>query len=98
MSALQARIREYQRLFPSVKQLRITPSSRPQKRLKATFVLGGEEKVVHFGQRGAFTYFDGAPETKRNAFRARHSKILNKGRTAYKVPGSASSFAWVILW
>ncbi|AVR53156.1 hypothetical protein MarSH_451 [Marseillevirus Shanghai 1] len=98
MAALQARIREYQRLFPSVKHLKLSPSPRPQKRFKATFELDGEPKVVHFGQKGAFTYFDGAPETKRNAFRARHSKILNKGRTAYKVPGSASSLAWVILW
>lgn len=95
---MQARIREYQRLFPSVKNLRITKSDRSQKRYKATFVMDGEEKVVHFGQRGAFTFADGAPESKRQAYRARHSKILNKGRTAYKVPGSASFLAWVILW
>ncbi|ALX27665.1 hypothetical protein GMAR_ORF291 [Golden Marseillevirus] len=95
---MQARIREYQRIFPTVKNLRITNSDRSQKRYKATFLLDGEEKTVHFGQRGAFTYADGAPESKRRAYRARHSKILNKGRTAYKVPGSASSLAWVILW
>ncbi|AEA06954.1 conserved hypothetical protein [Lausannevirus] len=95
---MQARIKEYQRIFPNVKNLKITKSGRSQKRYKAEFMMDGEPHIVHFGQKGAFTFADGAPESKRQAYRARHSKILNKGRTAYKVPGSASSLAWVILW
>lgn len=56
-------------------------------------------KRINFGQPGAETYADGASENKRNAFRARHSKIkLKDGTYAYKNKNQPAFWAYNILW
>lgn len=98
MNYIKKKIKEYENKFKTVKNLKITKSNREGKRFKATFTIKNIPKTVHFGYPGAFTYADGADEIKRKAYRARASKILSKGKPAYKIAGSAASFAWVILW
>jgi hypothetical protein len=85
--------------FPQVKNLIIYKSTRAGKRFTAEFDLAGVYHRVHFGLAGAFTWFDGAPATKRDSYRARASKIKNaQGRYTYKIAGTANSFAYYILW
>lgn len=96
---MESRIKYYMQLFPQVKKLKIKPSNRDTKRFIAEFELNGIPQKIHFGQRGAYTYFDGAPKEKMLSYRARASKIKNKkGRYTYNIPGSANSFAYYILW
>lgn len=71
-------------------------STRPGKKLVVT-VKGG--KTIHFGQAGSQTYLEGAPEAKRDAYRARHSKIkLKDGSLAIEQKYSPAWFAWHVLW
>lgn len=57
------------------------------------------KKRVNFGDPNATTYFDGADETKRKSYMARHSKIKTKdGKLAYKIPYTASWLAYNLLW
>ena len=96
---IKNKIAAYKKRFPSVKNLIISESMLPDKRLTASFDIGGEHKIVNFGLRGAYTYADGAPEQKRDSYRARASKIRNKsGRSTYMIPGTANSFAYWLLW
>lgn len=98
-ATISKNIGKYRRLFPSVKNLHISPSSSPNKRLKAEFIMNGRPYIVHFGLKGAYTYADGAPISKRDSYRARASKITNaKGEYTYKIPGTANSFAYHLLW
>jgi hypothetical protein len=48
---------------------------------------------THFGLKGAFTFADGAPESKRNAYIARHR--VNEDWTDPTKAGTLSRF---ILW
>jgi hypothetical protein len=75
-------------------------STRPNKRFMVTITTGKKTKTVHFGQPGATTYFDDPTLTKkRDAFRARHSKIkLKDGRYAYQVFGTPAFLSYFILW
>lgn len=108
---IRANIPKYSRRFPQVKGLRVMVSSRPDKRLVASFVLNGEHRLVHFGYRGpdgrpAITYSDSAginstlaPVSKRNSYRKRASKIKDsRGRYTYLLPGTANSLAYHLLW
>lgn len=98
-STIRQNIIKYHRLFPSVKNLVVVPSSSLNKRLTAVFYMGGRRHVVHFGLRGATTYADGASKAKRDSYRARASKITNaSGQYTYKIPGTANSFAYHLLW
>ena len=97
---LKRRITAYKKIFPTVKNLKIGPSSAKNKRFCATFTLKGENKKVNFGLDTATTYFDDPSlKTKRYAYLARASKITNKdGKFTYKIAGTANSFAYYILW
>jgi hypothetical protein len=99
MDKLKSKIKKYQNKFPSVKNLIIKKSNIKDKRFCAQFELGGKKYTKHFGLKGAFTYFDGAPKSKRDSYRARASKIKNsEGRYTYVLPGTSNSFAYWILW
>jgi ribosome-associated translation inhibitor RaiA len=97
--SLAKKIAQYKKKFPTVKNLVITPSKRPEKRFKAEFDIGQKHKTIHFGLKGAYTYFDGAPNKKRRLYQARASKITNKsGVYTYRKAGTANSLAYWILW
>lgn len=56
-------------------------------------------KRINFGQPGAITYSDGTTIEKRNAFRARHSKIALKDRSwAYQNKNQPSFWSYHLLW
>jgi hypothetical protein len=56
-------------------------------------------KIINFGQLGATTFIDGASEIKKNAFHARHKKILLKdGTLAYLNKNQPSYWAYHLLW
>jgi len=96
---IRRNINKYNRLFPQVKKLHVRTSDSKNKRLTATFVLNDKLHMVHFGLAGAYTYADGAPKSKRDSYQARASKITNAaGRYTYKIPGTANSLAYHLLW
>jgi hypothetical protein len=96
---IKRKVTEYKRRFPQIKDLVVEESSRKGKRLTATFTQKGEKKTVHFGQDTAFTWADGADAKKRASYQARASKITNaKGEYTYRIPGTANSLAYWILW
>ena len=57
------------------------------------------DKWIHFGSSTGSTYIDHKDVKKRDAWRARHSKITNsKGQLVYKLKESASFWAFHLLW
>lgn len=96
---IRKNITAYIKKYPQIRDLYVIPSDVGNKRLTAIFNKNGKYKTVHFGLRGAFTYADGASKQKRDSYRARASKITNaNGRFTYKIPGTANSFAYHLLW
>ncbi len=78
------------------RRLRIIQSPNPRKRFRLILEDG---RYVDFGQPGAITYYDGAPEQKRKAYMARHSKIfLKDGTRAIDEPFSPAWLSWYLLW
>ena len=72
---------------------KVSSSTRDAKR----FMVTKDGRVVtHFGQPGAFTYADGAPQAKKDAYLARHSK--NNERWTKKGINSAGFWARWMLW
>lgn len=70
-------------------------SSRPGKKLMVEIA----GKKIHFGQAGSKTYLEGAPAAKRDAYRARHSKIkLKDGSSAINEKYSPAWLSWHVLW
>ena len=70
-------------------------SNKPDKKLKVQI----DGKVIHFGARDSQTYLEGASKQKRDAYRARHSKIFLKDGT--RAIDKLYSPAWLsmkILW
>lgn len=58
-------------------------------------------KTVHFGLwpfKGSGTYLDHKDVNIRDAWRARHSKIMIDNKPAYKNPESPEFYSWNILW
>ena len=56
-------------------------------------------KWIHFGSKTGSTYIDHRDVKKRDAWRARHSKITNsKGQLVHKLKSSASFWSWNLLW
>jgi hypothetical protein len=56
-------------------------------------------KKIHFGSSVGRTFIDHYDEQKREAWRARHSKIKNKeGLYVYKIKTSPSFWAFNLLW
>ncbi len=98
VNIMQKKVNDYMKRFPQVKQLRVYPCL-GAKRYTAVFLLNNKRKVVHFGMKGGFTYLDGASEKKRNSYKARASKITNsEGMYTYRIPGTANSFSYWLLW
>lgn len=71
-------------------KMKLEASTRLDKRYVAVFKDGTR---VHFGQRGAHTYLDGASDEKRRAYIARHK--VNEDWTD---PKKAGTLARYILW
>jgi hypothetical protein len=99
-SKLNKKINAYMRRFPAVKNLTIVKSKVKNKRLCAIFILKGKNYNINFGLDTATTYYDDPTlKEKRKSYIARASKITNKkGQYTYKIPGTANSFAYYILW
>lgn len=56
-------------------------------------------KVIHFGDKSSQTYLEGASESKRKAYKARHGKILAKDQTrAIDVKYSPAWLSYHVLW
>jgi hypothetical protein len=56
-------------------------------------------KKINFGSETSETYLDHQDKAKRDAWRARHTKIQNKkGQFVYKLKTSASFWAYHLLW
>ena len=56
-------------------------------------------KTINFGSATGKTYLDHKDNAKRDAWRARHSKIkLKDGRSAYKVKESPGFWNWNLTW
>lgn len=56
-------------------------------------------KRINFGSSTNNTYIDHGDESKRKAWRARHSQIkLKNGELAYKNKSQSSFWSWHILW
>ena len=77
----------------------IKPSQHIGKRYVATFDTGdGKEKKFHFGQDGAYTYIDGAPEKIKEAYWARHyANAVERYRIDNLIPSAAMLSAY-LLW
>ena len=58
-----------------------------------------DNKIIHFGSPTAKTFLEHKDEKKRDAWYARHSKILNKdGQAVINLKSSASFWSARILW
>jgi hypothetical protein len=76
------------------KLLRITPSPKPEKKWRATFLMDtGREKNVDFGARGMEDYLQHRSQTRRQRYIARHSKDLKT-----LDPTRAGYLSMYILW
>ena len=71
----------------------VGPSSRPSKKLVATFEINGRKKTTHFGARGMADYTITHDPHQRARYRERHQKDLETGD-----PTRAGLLAWFILW
>jgi hypothetical protein len=73
-------------------------SSRENKRFKIVRLDG---KTIHFGvwpYSRYGTFIDHRDPDIREAWRARHSKIMKDGKPAYKNKDSPAFYAWNLLW
>lgn len=73
-------------------------SNRKNKRFKIT---RPDDKIIHFGQwpfRGYGTYIDHYDNSIREAWRARHGKIIKDGKPAFLNVNSPEFYSWWILW
>jgi hypothetical protein len=75
----------------------ITISKKKGKRFDITRPDG---KVISFGlwKPVIGTYIDHLDEKTKEAWQARHSKILKNGYPAYKNPDSPEYYSWHLLW
>lgn len=58
-------------------------------------------KLINFGQwphTGKGAFIDHGDEKIKEAWRARHSKIMRQGKPAYLDPESPEYYSWRILW
>lgn len=77
---------------------RLEISNRKNKRFKITRPDGN---VIHFGVypfKGKGTFIDHKNPDIRNAWMARHSKIMKNGLPAYLNPNSPEYYSWNLLW
>lgn len=84
--------------FPEAQVRTLALSSRAGKRF---MIKSPDGKWVHFGlwpYRGHGAYIDHGNERLREAWHARHSKIMRRGAPAYMDPSSPEFYSWWILW
>ena len=68
-------------------------------RMNKIFYVVYDNKIIHFGSPTAKTFLEHNDEKKRDAWYARHSKILNKdGQAVINLKSSASFWSARILW
>lgn len=80
----------------TIKLLRITRSSNPEKKMMAVFEVDGRERVIHFGQANAKDYTKHSPlirDARKRAYDARH-----KPTEDWSDPTSAGALSKYILW
>jgi len=72
----------------------ITTSSKPEKKLQATFETdSGREKTTHFGQRSASDFTKNHDEARKANYLSRHSATEN-----WNDPTSAGALSRWVLW
>ncbi len=77
-----------------VKLINVRRSTRPTKKLMATFLKdNGRERTIHFGQKGSNTFSEGATEGKKDAYLIRHKKNED-----WNNPLSAGALSRWVLW
>lgn len=77
---------------------KIENSDKKNKRFQITLPSG---KLIHFGLwpfSGKGAYIDHHDDDVRDAWNARHSKILKAGKPAYLNPNSPEYYSWNLLW
>lgn len=74
------------------KLLRVTRSTRDEKKKMAVFEKDGREQTVHFGQRGADDYTKTKDKEQRSRYRSRHAKEKNQS------PNTPGALAYHLLW
>lgn len=62
------------------------------------FMIKVGDKWIHFGAWPAQTFLDHNNAKIREAWRARHSKIMRRGKPAYLDRESPEYYSWNILW
>ena len=69
------------------------------KRQGKKYIVEYQGKNIHFGSDVGETFLDHKDEQKRDAWRARHTKIKNKaGEYVYKLKNSPSYWSYMLLW
>jgi hypothetical protein len=76
-----------------MKLLSITKSSKPEKKLDATFENNGRTKTTSFGAAGMDDYTKTHDTEQRERYRTRHAKDLSTND-----PTRAGLLSWHILW
>jgi hypothetical protein len=80
----------------TIKLLRITRSTDPEKKMMAVFEVDGRERTTHFGQAGAKDYTRHSKldrEARKRSYDARH-----KPTEDWSDPTSAGALSKYILW
>ena len=82
-----------------LKLLSVKPSSKPEKKLMATFQVGDKEKVVHFGSAKNKDYTIYSKEDKEKAEKMKTAYLArHKVRENFNNPVTAGSLSRWILW
>jgi hypothetical protein len=76
-----------------MKLISITPSDKPEKKLKATFENDGRTKTTHFGAAGMTDYTKSKDPERKARYLARHSANEN-----WNDPTSAGALSRWVLW
>lgn len=77
-----------------MKLLSITPSEKPDKKMKAVFETdAGRTRSVHFGAKGMDDYTKTHDKEQRTRYRTRHAKDLQSND-----PSRAGFLSYYILW
>jgi len=76
-----------------MKLISITPSDKPEKKLKATFETDGRTKTTHFGSRGMSDYTKNHSESRKANYLSRHAATEH-----WNDPTSAGALSRWVLW
>jgi len=76
-----------------MKLISITPSEKPEKKLKATFENDGRTKTTHFGAAGMTDYTKSKDPERKARYLARHS-----ANEHWNDPTSAGALSRWVLW